>query len=211
MSKDVQSRHPGAHMCLQTSTRHMFDEEVSTYHSAKSSLTHGPVLRGRPSIFGGKGRVLPPPSGTSPPSGPSGTMGPPKTIPLPCKGPLLPSPRMQGQAAKQAAPSGVPVPPLEQPFADLTGLTTGILMPPLVGPSLPPQGGWATQPAAQAGRGTDAKSVAGSAAHLGWGQGRWPSPHLGPPRRTSDRPSGGFDSNVQRPRVSSFSILMFFL
>ncbi len=145
----------------------MFDEEIFTYHSAKSSLTHGPVLRRRPSIFGGKDRVLPPPSSTGLPSGPSGTMGPPKIILPLCKGPLLPSPRMQSQAAKQAAPPGAPVPPPEQPFADCTRLSMGILMPPPVGPSLPPKGGWAARLAAWATRGMDSDSVAGSAGDLG--------------------------------------------
>ncbi len=150
----------------QPSMRHMFNEEVSTYHSAKSSLTCGLVLRGCPCIFRGKGRVLPPPFSTGPLSGPSGTMGPPKLIPLLCKGPLLPSPSVKGQAAKQAMPLGVLVPPLEQPFADYAGLNMGISMPPPVGPSPPPESGWAMQPAAQACRGIDADSVTGSAGEM---------------------------------------------
>ncbi len=76
MSKDVRFHHPGAHTCPQPSMRWMFDEYVSTYHSAKSSLTHGLVQRGRPNIFGGKGRILPLSIDTGPPPGPSGSMGP---------------------------------------------------------------------------------------------------------------------------------------
>ncbi len=82
MSEDMRYCHPGAYMHPQPSTRRMFDEEVSTYHSAKNSLTHDPVVRECPNIFGGRGRVLPPPSDSGPPLGPSGTMGPPR-IPLP--------------------------------------------------------------------------------------------------------------------------------
>ncbi len=74
---------------------------------------------------------------------------------------------MQSQPARQAVPPGAPVPLLEQPFANLTGLKMGISMLALVGPSPLPQGGWAAQLVAQAGRGMDTKSVAGSAGDLG--------------------------------------------
>ncbi len=44
----------------------------------------------------------------------------------------------QSQPARQAAPLGAPVPPLEKPFADLTGLAMGIsMLPPVVGPGPP--------------------------------------------------------------------------
>ncbi len=144
MSKDVQSHHPGAHMRLQASMRRMFDEPVSTYDSTKSSLMHGPVVRGRPNIFGGRGRVLPSPSDSGPPLGPSATMGHPRQIPPMWKGPLLASPCVHNQAVQQAAPQGAPVPLLEQSFTQATGLKMGILMLPPVGPGLPSQGDSAT-------------------------------------------------------------------
>ncbi len=165
MSKDMQSCHPGAHTCLQASMRCMFDEQVSAYHSAKSSLMHSPVVRGRPNIFGGRGRVLPSPPDSSPPLGPSGTMGPLK-IPLLRKGPLLVPPCVQDQSAQQAAPQGVLVPPLEQSFTQGTGLRMGISMLPPVGPGLPSRGGLVTRLAAQAAQGMDADSVPGSAGEL---------------------------------------------
>ncbi len=59
LSKDMRERqpYPGAHTRVQSSHRRQFDDELSTYHSAKSSLTHGPVRRGVPTIFGGRGRA----------------------------------------------------------------------------------------------------------------------------------------------------------
>ncbi len=111
-------------------------EEVSTCHSAKSSLTHGLVQRGCPNIFGDIGRILPISTDTSPPSGPSGSMDPPRHPP-PCRGPLLQLSHAQSQSARQATPLGALVPLLEQPFAALAGLSMGILMPPLAGLSPP--------------------------------------------------------------------------
>ncbi len=131
--------------------RRQFDKEVSTYHSAKSSLTHGLVQRGRPNIFRGKGRILPLLTDTGLPPGPSGSMGPPRHL-TPCKGPLLQPPCAWSQPVRQAAPPGAPVPPLEQPFAALAGLAMRISMLPPVGPSPPPQSGWAAQPTVQAPR-----------------------------------------------------------
>ncbi len=160
MSKDVQSRHPRAHMRQQSSTRHQFDENVSTYHSTKSSLTHGPVQRGHTNVFGGRGRILPLQTDISLPSGPSASMGP-LSHPAPCKGQFF-QPCTQSQPARLAMPLGVL---LEKPFADLTGLAMGISMPPLILGTSPPhhQSGWAAQPTVQAPQGTDAESVAGSA------------------------------------------------
>ncbi len=159
----------------------MFNEEISTYHSAKSSLMHSPVLRGCPNIFGGEGRVLPSPSDSGPPLSPSTAMGPLRLIPMRkmLQMAVLVPPRVQDQAAQQAAPQGPLVPPLEQPFAQLSGLYMGISMPPPVGPGPPSQGGSAAQLAVQAAptaQGTDAELVAGSTGDLR-GQA---SPHFGP-------------------------------
>ncbi len=53
-SKDMRQRQPrpGPHMRMQSSHWRQFDEELSTYHSAKSSITHSPVRRGATNIFG---------------------------------------------------------------------------------------------------------------------------------------------------------------
>ncbi len=60
LSKDMRQHqpYPGPHTRMQSSHWHQFDEEVSTYHSAKSSIMHGPVWRGAPNVFGGRGRIL---------------------------------------------------------------------------------------------------------------------------------------------------------
>ncbi len=130
--------------------RCQLDENVSTYHSAKSSLTHGLVQRVRINVFGGRGRIFPLQMDTGPPSGPSGSMGPLRHLEL-HKGPLLQMPCMQSQPARQATPLGAPVPLLEQPFADLTGLVTGIsMLPPVVDPGLPPSE-WLGRPTDSAG------------------------------------------------------------
>ncbi len=114
--------------------------------------------------------MLPSPSDSGPSPGPSTAMGPLRLILLPkvLQTAFLAAPRAQDQAAQQAAPQGAPVPPLEQPFTQLTGLKMGISMPPPVGSGPPSWGGLATRPAVQTAWGTDAESVAGSAGELRW-------------------------------------------
>ncbi len=148
--------HPGAHTRVQSSTRRQFDENLFTYHSAKSSIMHGPVQKGHTNVFGGRGRVLPLQGDATPsPSVPSGTISP-LSHPVPCYRPCTPSQLPRLGAALGALQ--------ERLFGDFPGMAMGISMPPPVqGTSPPTASGWATQPRERAPRGTDAESIARSA------------------------------------------------
>ncbi len=179
-SKDMRQRqlYFGLHTCMQSSTRRQFDEDVDTYHSAKSSVTHSPVRRGRVNIFGGKGRILP--LQCDVPQLPAGSMPPLSQLPLRHRA------RTPSQPPRPSMPSGKP---REMPFS---GVPMGISMPPPVqSASLPAARGWAAQLGVLALQGADAKSIAGSAGEECRRE-RWPSAAVGPqnrPARCSDSES----------------------
>ncbi len=130
-SKDMRERqpYPGAHTRVQSSHWHQFDEdELSTYHSAKESLSHGPVRRGTPNVFGGRGQT--PYRDASLQQ--SGDMPPLSQLP-PRHRPRTPSQlSRQGGSAGQMAPG--------MPFA---GVPMGpVLPPPVLKMSLPAASGW---------------------------------------------------------------------
>ncbi len=164
---------------MQSSHQRQFDDEVSTYHSAKSSIMHGPVRR-----KGGRGRRLLLQSDISPPL--AGSMPPPSQVPL----------RRQARTPSRPPRQGGPMGQLADGMSFAGVLMGPSTLPPLVQKTSPTiVHSWAAQPGVLAQRGSDTELIAGSAGEES--RRRWPPPAIGPrnclpfgpPRHRSDSES----------------------
>ncbi len=129
-SKDMREHqlYQGPHMRKQSSFRHQFDEDVPTYQSTSSSVMHGPVQRGAPIVFGGRGRT--PQRDFSPSQ--ARDMPPPSQLPFRFR------PRTPSRPPPLSGPIGPPG--AGTPF---TGVPLGPqLLPPVLKKSPPTGQGW---------------------------------------------------------------------